>query len=123
MQASDIAKEVSTIQNNPPRLVAVVGELTAVDNFKEYFIGGEVYLDSENSVKKALGGGTLRTMSITVILSRKFWSIKSLMTKEHSEIKEGTFSTNGLNSGGIAVVSKDGVLKYLHLETVSCLLV
>jgi hypothetical protein len=103
---------------NRPKLIAVVGELVAVDNFIKYFVGGEVYLDKENNIKKAIGGGTLRTMSISVILNPRFWSIKGLLTKKHSDIKEGKFSTNGLSSGGILVASKTGELKYLHLEKV-----
>jgi hypothetical protein len=119
VQASEIAKKIATITENAPRLIAVVGELVAVDNFKQYFVGGDVYLDVDNSVKRALGGGTIRTMSFTVILSRKFWAIKGNLEKKHSDIKEGNFSTNGLSSGGVVVVSKDGEMKYLHLETVS----
>jgi hypothetical protein len=118
VQASDIAYKLSLITENAPRLIAVVGELTAVDNFKFYFPGGDVYFDPENGVKKAIGGGMVRLMSIKVLFSRKFWNAKSKLNKDHSNVKEGAFTSDGLNSGAVLVVSTDARLKYLFLEEV-----
>lgn len=99
-----------------PRLIAVVGELVAVDNFLHYFSGGEVYLDRENSVKKALGEGRVQIMSMSFMVCPFFWRKRAELFQTHPQIEEGAFSTDGLRSGAVLTVSKNNEIKYIYFE-------
>lgn len=104
-----------------PRLLAVVSDLPDVDGLLDVFPGGDVFLDSDNCFKRAMGGGTIRKAGLSIFLpGSAFWKGSKRASKKYPSIMTEYGSSDGLNLGGVVVVGKSRPpeLLLVHLEEI-----
>ncbi len=108
------------LQTSPQlKLIAIVSETIDVDGFIDVFVGGEVYLDSENSFKRILGGGEMRKASLGFLVSPSFWLSYRRASVKYPSVKAASHSNDGFNLGGVLAVAPEsigGALVYMNLE-------
>lgn len=109
--------------NHTSRLIAVVTGVADVDGFKVGFPGGEVYLDKECGLKNLLGGGQIRKAGLLgdLLVSSTFWSGYKRAKANHPDLKAGSSLADGMDLGGVFVVSPSSELLYVHLEKLGAL--
>lgn len=99
-------------------LIAVVTGVADVDGFKQGFPGGETFLDKACGLKTLLGGGKIRKAGILgdLLVSSTFWSGYKRAKANHPDLEAGSSLADGMDLGGVFVVSPTSELLYVHLE-------
>ncbi len=98
--------ELRAILTRSPR--AQVAEFSG-----KFWPGGEVYLDEDKALFKAVGGGAVRRGSLLSFLNpfSRIWS-----NVKESKGAEGNFVGDGLTFGGLLVVKPGGQVVYAFQE-------
>ena len=116
-EASKLQELRPELEKLSVHLVAVLGEELPeqVSEFKEkHWAGGEIYLDQEKALFKALGQGVVRRGSLLSFLNPFAPLWKNVAA---SKGVTGNFVGDGLTFGGLLVVRKGGDVEYAFQET------
>jgi len=95
---------------------------TEVETFRASYWSEEVFLDSDRSFFKALGGGTenvpFSSLGFLAMLANPFTKsrAKASLARAGSKGIDGNFTGEGMITGGVYVVRQDGEASYRFVE-------
>jgi len=124
-EAMELNKHIDELkQTGAKRVVCVLKENipAQVEEFREGFWQGELFLDEDKGFFKALGGGEVisrfSTASFLAMLANPFRSnpVKENIAKTNKKGVQGNLKGEGFVQGGLYVVRKTGVAELGFVE-------